>query len=68
MRHSNDLRFEGVVGGWANDLRIFLGNGKLSVRHNEVEQEDEGRQSIALDIVLESTDLLRRVVVLVEVR
>ena len=40
-------------GGWANDLGIFLGNGKLSVCHNEVEQEDEGRQSIALDTVLE---------------
>ena len=49
LRHSTDLRFEGPL------LETFLGDGKLrawtSVKvrecYNEVEQEDDGRQSIA---------------------
>ena len=46
-------------------------NGKFSVWasvkvrecYNEVEQEDERRQSIVLDILQKSTDLLRRIIV-----
>ena len=57
-------------GDWENYLEEFLGNGLLSrwasakVRECfcEVEQEDEGRLSIAQDILRKSTDFLRRVI------
>ena len=41
---------------------------KLKVRecYNEVEEEDDGRQSIALQILQKSADFLRRIIVPVE--
>ena len=60
-----------MSGDWANYLEHFLGNGTLSVWlsanvrecKNEAEQEDEGRQSIAQDILRKGTDFLRRIIV-----
>ena len=51
-----------------------MGTGKLSVWtsvkvrewYNEVEQEDEDRQSIVQDILRKSMDALRRIIVPVE--
>ena len=64
----------GKSGDGANYMEQFFGNGKLSVWpsaqvrecHYEVEQEDEGRQSIVQDILRKSMDSLRRIIVPVD--
>ena len=80
LRHSKDLRFEGSLmrqafcAGKSGDWGNFLENEGLSawtsvkVRecHSEVEQEDDGRKSIAQQILYNSTDFLRRIIVPVE--
>ena len=78
VRHSNDLRFEGVLlCGAVRRLVKLLGSipGKWQAqrvgkregeRFSEVEQEDEGRLSTAQDIWRKSTDVLRRIIVPVE--
>ena len=81
MLHSTDLRIDGSPMRKANnaamssDGGVFVEDGKLSawasakVRecYNEVEQEDEGRKSIAAQILqTRNTDFLRRIIVPVQ--
>ena len=55
------IYYAGKSGDWETHLEEFLGNGKLSVWasvkvrecFSVVEQEDEGRESIAQDILRE---------------
>ena len=76
----DDLRFDGslmrqpLAAGKLGDWAGFLEDEKLSVRasvkvrecHNEVEQEDEIRKTVAQQILQKNTDFLRRIIVPVE--
>ena len=61
--------YAGKSGDWERFLEEFRKIDKLSVlgsitvrdSYNEVEAEDEGRSSIAQDILRKSTDFLRRI-------
>ena len=61
----------GKPGDWKNYLEVFFKDDRLSMWarvkerecYNEVELEDEGRISIAQDILRKSTDFLRRIIV-----
>ena len=77
LPHSTDLRFDGSLMrqaynvGKSGDWKGFLENDKLSAWtsvqvgecYNEVEQKDEGPQSIAQQILHKRTDFLRRIIV-----
>ena len=73
VKHSRDVRLGGLLmhrayfAGKSGDWEMYLEEFRKDEKHvreccNEVEAEDEGRSSIAQDILRESKEFLRRII------